>query len=167
MYLEKNTYVQQWDHQDADKKFFVSVLRGGKPYPHIHLDRIHYIVEGVAQWRKANQIHAWFVTHCADGVDTNGGRHYVSLSQLKELVETCKEVIAASRLVDGKIVNGKIIVDSTMARDLLPSESGFFFGSTEYDQYYLEDLHSTVEMLTPLIEEQAGESADYYYHSSW
>lgn len=46
--------------------------------------------------------------------------------------------------------------------------SGFFFGSTDYDQHYVADLVATVEMLTPLIERYSeGGWFDLTYHSSW
>ena len=37
-------------------------------------------------WRKANQIHKWFVDNCQEG-DDNCQRHYVSRENLEELLE--------------------------------------------------------------------------------
>jgi len=49
----------------------------------------------VAYWRKANQIHAWFVKHVQNGVD-NCEEYYVSREQLQLLLDTCKLVLMGS-----------------------------------------------------------------------
>ena len=72
----------------------------------------------------------------------------MSRGQLKELVDICK----------------KVLDDHSLAEELLPTEEGFFFGSTDYDEYYYKDLEETVEMLEPLLEDEVGE---YSYCSSW
>ena len=77
MYLNKKTYVKQWDHQSPEEKYEVVVTKGGKPVDGIKASRVKYIEEEVGYWRKANQIHRWFVTNIQDGVD-NCGDYYVS-----------------------------------------------------------------------------------------
>lgn len=101
-------------------------------------------------WRKANAIHAWFVKNVQDGED-NCQRYEVSVKQLYELVELCKEVLA----------------DRSKAEELLPTQEGFFFGDTKYDEYYFDDLRDTIEKLTPFITDPEWESWDFYYQSSW
>lgn len=99
-------------------------------------------------WRKANAIHDWFVKNCQDGTDDCGDYH-VGREQLKELRDLCQQVLE----------------DHSLAAELLPTTSGFFFGSTDYDEYYFQDLTSTVE----IIDECLGlpEAWDFEYHSSW
>jgi hypothetical protein len=133
----------------------------------------------VGYWRKANAIHKWFVENVQDGEDDC--RHaYVNREQLQELLDTCKKVKAASKLVDGKIKNGsqftkekgwepimedgQYIEDPTVAKELLPTQEGFFFGSTEYDQYYLQDIEETIAIIEEAL---AGEGGSFWYHSSW
>jgi hypothetical protein len=57
-----------------------------------------------------------------------------------------------------------------LAEDLLPTQSGFFFGSTEYDEWYIRDIQSTIDIIETLLSER-NESGyidgDIYYHSSW
>ena len=180
MYLAKKSYVKRWDHDAPEQKYSVLVKKGDKVDDSIKPERISYVIEEVAYWRKANQIHQWFVENVQDGKDDCGDYH-VSKEQLQSLVDLCKLVLAASRLVDGKVKNGerwengawtpimedgKTIEDATSAALLLPTKSGFFFGSTDYDQYYYDDLKSTVEMLEPELA-TAEKWADYEYHSSW
>lgn len=178
MYLERKTYVKNYDHTPADRKTTVAVIRNDKLI--IKPSNVSYIVEEVAYWRKANQIHAWFVKNCMNGEDDNGGDHGVSTDQLRELLGLVNTVLEASKLVPGKVTNGysysngkkepileegKLIEDSRIAEDLLPTQSGFFFGSTDYDEYYLADLIETKKQLEPLLAEESD--GDYFYSCSW
>jgi len=61
--------------------------------------------------------------------------------------------------------DGKYIKDSKKAIELLPTQEGFFFGSTDYDQYYYEDLIYTQKMLTAELKED--DDATYYYSANW
>jgi hypothetical protein len=51
-----------------------------------------------------------------------------------------------------------------MASELLPSQSGFFFGNTEYDEYYFGDLIQTIEIIEDCL---SDDDAEFEYHSSW
>lgn len=146
MYLEKRTYVKQWDHQSAEEKHEVVVTKGGQP-TNIDPKKVKYIIEEAGYWRKANQIHRWFVENVQNGVD-NCGDYYVGSEKLAELLELCKKVKA----------------DHSLAEELLPSASGFFFGGTEYDEWYFNDIDNTITILEECLEDERG---DYYYSSSW
>lgn len=145
----------------------------------INPKRVATIVEEVGYWRKANAIHQWFVANVQDGND-DCGSYFVSMEQLEQLMRTVETVLASCELVDGTIHNGtkfengktspilekgKIVKDPSMAKTLLPTTAGFFFGSTEYDQYYVEDLQVTKSILSEAMEEDP--SASFYYQSSW
>jgi hypothetical protein len=190
MYLSKRHYVQNWEHNGPERQHKITVEIGGKPHPHIKTDKISYIIEQVAYWRKANQIHEWFVQHCQEGRD-ECQESYVTLAQLQELYDTCVLVRDNSKLKDGTVNNGasitldpvsgqmvetpitadgKIIEDSSVAEDLLPTASGFFFGGTDYDQSYMQDILNTIEMLKPELEakyENGFYEPEYYYRASW
>ena len=181
MYLEKRTYVQRWDHHSEDKKFEVTVKRGGKPYRPIKMDRVSYVIEEVAYWRKANAIHRWFVENCQGGVD-ECQKSYVTVEQLTELRDLCVNVLNSLETVDGDVDvgtsyhadgrvehhtrPGKVVAQKGIADRELPAQSGFFFGSTNYDEYYVADLQETVEMLTKILEED-NTYGEFYYQSSW
>ena len=146
MYLDKRTYVKQWDHIDESKQYNVEVTRGGEP-TNIDPKKVKYIIEEAGYWRKANAIHKWFVDNCQDGVDDCRDA-YVEFNQLQTLLDLCRIVI----------------IDKSKAEQLLPSTSGFFFGNTEYDEWYYNDIQNTIEILEKALEDEDG---DYYYSSSW
>ena len=100
----------------------------------------------VMYWRKANQIHKWFVDKCQNGIDEC---QHTELSSIKlaELVDDIEEALANK--------------DSTV----LPPQSGFFFGSTEIDKWYWEDLEKTYKTLKEVLD--ANRYEYFMYHSSW
>ena len=146
MYLDKRTYVKQWDHIEETKQFKVEVTRGGEP-TNIDPKKVKYIIEEAGYWRKANAIHKWFVDNCQNGVDDCRDA-YVGFNDLQALLDLCRIVI----------------IDKSKAEQLLPSTSGFFFGNTEYDEWYYNDIQNTIEILEKAVEDKDGE---YYYSSSW
>lgn len=178
MYLTKKTYIgAQYEHRKITGS--VSIKKEGKELP-IKFDRISEISENVAYWRKENHIHDWFVQNVQDGKD-DCGDYYVSQEDLKSLLETCTKVIESAKLVDGQvsngqtltkegwepnIENGKVIENSKVCEELLPTSSGFFFGGTEYDEWYLQGVKYTAETIGALLKEN-NDNADFYYSSSW
>ena len=139
--------------------------------------------QDAAYWRKANQIHRWFVENVQDGID-ECQESDVSLGQLIELRDACKKVLGGSKVVTGIVANGQtcspetggvfqdnlevggVIKDFTLAEKLLPTQGGFFFGGTDYDKWYLEELKDTVEKLTLLID-NAEKDEVFVYCSLW
>lgn len=144
MYLTADKYVGGWDW-NKDEKFDALIEMLGIT-PDLNSPSMTVSVN-VGYWRKANAIHAWFVDNVQDGVD-ECQKSYVSPDQLRDLQDTCKSVL-----------NGD---DET--EDVLPTRSGFFFGGTEYDEYYKADLEHTIEVIDKAL---ALEGVDFYYQSSW
>ena len=101
-----------------------------------------------AYWRKSNQIHSWFVTNVQDGKDECQSSD-VSREKLEELLSLVKRVLA----------------DRTLAETLLTPVGGFFFGSTDIDDWYWRDLENTVEMLTRALALPKGWY--FEYRASW
>lgn len=147
-YLYKKNYVRQGEWVKPEFRTEVEVKTGGEIDKNIKPERIRYIVEEVAYWRKANQIHNWFVQNVQNGVD-ECQNSYVSREKLEELLDVCTKVIA----------------DNTLAETLLPTGSGFFFGSTEYDEWYYKDVSNTIEYLTEILKEEDADEFEYY--ASW
>jgi len=83
-----------------------------------------------------------------DGVD-DCRNAYVTRENLQELLDVCRIVS----------------IDKDKAEDLLPTASGFFFGNTNYDEYYFEDINSTIEILEEALSDENAD--EFEYHSSW
>lgn len=149
MYLTRKTYVKQWSHQKPEEQFEITITKGGKPYDGIDVSNVTNIEEEVGYWRKANQIHRWFVENVQNGVD-NCGEYSVSKGELEELRNICTEVFN----------------DHSKAEELLPSAAGFFFGNTDYDEWYYNDVEHTIEIIDKIFSESDG-NQDIYYSSSW
>ena len=108
------------------------------------------IFEEVGYWRKANAIHLWFVENVQEGVD-DCGIYEVSKEQLEDLLDVCHLVVE----------------NPAVAEEYLPTTSGFFFGSTEYDEWYIQDIKYTIEVLTKILAETDFETHMIAYRSSW
>jgi hypothetical protein len=101
-----------------------------------------------AYWRKANQIHSWFVREIQNGED-DCGDYYVSQDKLKELLIICEH--------------------SFENRDpsLLQPQGGFFFGSTDIDEWYWRDIENTITQLKRIFALPEVDKLSFYYSSSW
>lgn len=196
----------------------------------------------VAYWRKANQIHNFFIQECAGG-EADCRLVYVCMEDLKELVRRCKKIIKTVQykkdwvsngilfgsneqeifyLDDGtklpfseikKLVQAKdprisitqeddyqtisvwrnlehtekatcfiregvstrfeyfilddVISNPEIAEELLPTVSGFFFGSTDYTKYYIQDLEDTIKQIEPLLKKKYPPYTSFTYEASW
>ena len=110
--------------------------------------KVKTITVEAGYWRKANQIHNWFVQNVQDGVD-ECQEAYVSREHLKELRETCQ----------------KVLDNHDLAESLLPTASGFFFGGTEYDDWYFNDIEDTIKIIDDAL--AMPDNWDFNYRSSW
>ena len=152
MYLTGKRYMSKvFREDDAEKQAAIQKLfpelagrqgRWGDASP------VKQVEIEAGYWRKANQIHQWFVENVQGGED-ECRPHYVSREQLQELRALCEEVLA----------------DKSKAPELLPTASGFFFGNTDYDEWYFQGLEQTVKIIDDCLE--LPESWDFEYRSSW
>ena len=116
-----------------------------------------------------------------DGVGFAHGSADVELKQLDEWIERQPTAIHralndpnAELIITGRTSGtGSLEINEALSHrraeevaKLLPPTSGFFFGGKDIDQFYLEDVRMTVEVLE---QELNGEESDaeYYYRASW
>jgi len=148
----KNFSSFNWQTEKADESFVkicdaVGVPAGffNETYPSASVELT------VGHWRKANQIHNWFVNNIMYGIDDCNG-HSISEDVLRRLINTCESVMKDPRL----------------CRDLLPTKSGCFFGSLEYDEYYFNDVAQTIVMLKKILNTFTRDNGWYLtYQASW
>ena len=60
-----------------------------------------------------------------------------------------------------------VIRQPVSAVDTLPTQPGFFFGSYEYDEWYMEDLKLTVKQLDAILDSTKDVWVDFIYRASW
>ena len=114
----------------------------------------------VGYFRKSNQIHNWFVEKCQDGIDECQST-IVPKEKLEELLNVCQTIIAPTK---GPLPD---VVRVALAEDLLPTVGGFFFGSTEYDDYYFSKINDAIKILQEIIDTTNFDTEDIIYHASW
>ena len=158
MGLDMHLYATDYFHPKGGKKgekesynHAVKAL-GAEEFLSKHTFKLRGFVDvkiEVAYWRKANAIHKYFVDNLQGGKD-ECQTTWVSRSELQNLLDICREVME----------------DHSKAEKLLPTQSGFFFGSTEYDEYYFDDIERTIKQLTSILE-NAPSHWEFEYSSSW
>ena len=158
MYLSASKFVGNYEHCDEKEKQTyktISKCLGLDGFecsnsPSLTVDLT------VAYWRKANAIHRWFVSKVQDNVD-NCEKHYVTREALEALLRDCKEVMAYKDRGDEKKI----------AMSTLPPQEGFFFGSTDINDGYYQDVEITINQIEQILENPKLKDFEFYYQSSW
>lgn len=139
---------------------------------------LNRITEEIGYWRKANHIHNWFVENVQNGVD-DCECYEVSKEKLEELLALCHKVkdvaIIETTMVACKSSNElisnyeetKSVVNKDEVAALLPTCSGFFFGGTEYDEWYMESINNTINIIDNVLNTTDFEVEVVFYESSW
>lgn len=100
--------------------------------------------EVLVYWRKANAVHNFFTKgkeyKSCDSIE-------VTKDMLGDLLDRCAEVLA----------------NRDRASELLPTTDGFFFGSTEYDDWYFNKLKNTIQEIIPILSDGDIKDGDLYY----
>lgn len=147
MYVTAKRFMWHTDDDTLGK----SVLQ---LFPEMAGKRVSTVNVEVMYWRKANAIHKWFVDNLQEGKD-ECQETFFQPADLYPLQELCRTVLA----------------ERERAHELLPSQSGFFFGNTEYDEWYFKDVERTLKWLDELLVKDALDGKlkewDFYYQSSW
>lgn len=159
MYLREDHYIPLYEHTKKDEsELYASGLKVleviGAKNPVVASGGSVVVTVTVAYWRKVNNVHQWFVDNTAGGVDECQTSE-VSTDQLIELRDLCQEAM--------DVKNSK----------LMPPSEGFFFGSTDIDEWYWSDLQDTVDQLDPIIKnalaekDKSGYAPYFQYQASW
>lgn len=150
MYLYASKYASdaEW-HKDEERQVFRDIVKAVNAENYIYSDLPALTIDlKVGYWRKANQIHQWFVDTVQEGND-NCAEYYVSREQLQQLRDACVSVKG----------------DKEAAEEILPPSVGFFFGSSEIDEWYWEDIDLTIEIIDKCL--QMPDEWSFKYQSSW
>ncbi len=146
MYLKRKTYIPAFT---VKPELQTTMVFEQNPCG-IQAKRVKEITEEMCHWRKFNALHEWFVKHVQQGND-DCGTYVVSPEDLRNLLKTLEAIKK----------------NKNRAKEMLPPKEGFFFGSTEIDDYYFENVDDSIFTIKSLLAEPANTMSDLYYHSSW
>lgn len=88
----------------------------------------HYAPQ-IAYFRKANFVYAFFSNKLENE------RAWVTKEDLKDLIDRCE----------------RVLVNHTLAKELLPTKEGDFFGSTKYDELYFNDVKDCLKQMKKVL----------------
>lgn len=148
MYLKRKYYIgSNYDHKEVECNIDIKI-KGNK----INIDskNIFTIEENFLYWRKFNALHNYFVNNCQNGID-DCGTYEVHENVLINLINILEQ----------------INTNHALAEELLPCTTGFFFGGTDYDDYYYDQVKYTLDELKKELARPDFEDIIYEYSSSW
>jgi len=140
----------------------------------------------IIYWRKENHFHRFF---CENGESTPEttewtGPYIISRNTIEDLLKRIDTILATkfdkpitkrfsngySIKADGKRIDHFIDLaveyDEEVADTLLPTQSGFFFGSTEYTSWYFQSLLEAKDVIENYLKNHPNEN-QFIYDSSW
>lgn len=134
-----------------------------------------------AYWRKANMVHKFF---CDNGKEIQEQSIYkISKENLEELLNRCNRILDIVETKEGQVTNGYtldkegnwvpilepgiVITNIDTISKILPTEDGFFFGSTEYNNFYLDDIKETKDKISKILDDFDFNNYNCYYLASW
>ncbi len=98
----------------------------------------------VGYFRKVNFFYRYFMDRLIDEAA------WIEREDIEDIIDRCRKVLKKHKL----------------AEELLPTQCGFFFGSTEYDDWYFKDVKDCLKQMKHLLKE-LKEDERYYVVMSW
>jgi len=147
MGLDMYLYAKKYIYEDSLSGVLNKDLKG--IFPESHGFNSYHISKNIITWRKVNAVHNWFITKLNNGVN-NCEEIYVSTGDLEILLSDINTVLTRNDL----------------ASNYLPTKDGFFFGNTEYNEQYFDDLKQTKEILENILKFDTRDLS-FYYRASW
>lgn len=105
----------------------------------------HYYGHYVGYFRKVNCVYGYFEDKLTDETA------WVTKDECEDIVKRCSAVLE----------------NPDLASELMPTRSGFFFGSTEYDKYYFSDLKDVRKQFKSFIKYFKTDDDLVFIHMSW
>ena len=112
--------------------------------------------------RKHNHIQQWIEDNV--GFPENCENTYMTLEELQKLVGDLKEVMSA--YTDSHDEGAEV------AKEKMPTSTGFFFGDASYDDYYFNKISLDLENLETMLDKAEndaakGENVKFAYWCWW
>lgn len=111
---------------------------------------VNYIVDTFINhedmyYRKVNCLYAYF----ADRLDHE--QCLVTKADVEDIIDRASKVLLAH--------------DEETSAELLPTQGGFFFGSTEYNEWYYDDIADVYKQFTKYLEDWTDDTIGWVYFS--
>lgn len=106
------------------------------------------ITNEVLYWRKANHIHQWMVTNVQNDVD-DCQSYPITQCHIEKFIEDATNAIKDD------------------PEKYMPCSSGFFFGSTDYNKWYYDELKKSIKQFKQLLKPSVQNDWKIFYESSW
>lgn len=110
-------------------------------------------------FRKVNFLFAYFQNK---GKMIDEYYAFVEKEDVDDIINKCEQILAAKK-GDGWLDEGETIEE--FAASLLPTQSGFFFGGTDYDEYYFWDVKDCLRHMKKYRSLFKGEGTGYVIFS--
>ena len=117
-------------------------------------------IESTISFRKVNFLlnHFGYTENCT----------YISVTkeQIEDLVKKCADILIKldyTNFEDGKQVAELV----ALCKDTLPTQSGFFFGSTDYNGFYFDNIKEVYKAMVELIENTDFDTHEILMDCSW
>ena len=128
---------------------YAKMCESVKPYPEVEqfFKRFvdYYYAHADAYFRKVNVVYKFFEHKLVDE------KCFVTLSDINELIQRAEEVLK----------------DKSRAAELLPTRSGFLFGSTDYNDYYFDNLKEIINTMEKLKTDYNDDTDIIFVSMSW
>lgn len=112
-----------------------------------------------AYFRKVNFLFAYFQNK---GKLIDEYYAFVDKEDVDDIIDRCKEIIRAKEKGDNL---DEAETPEELAASLLPTQSGFFFGGTDYDEYYFWDVKDCLRQMKKYRKLFKGEGTGYIIFS--
>ena len=120
----------------------------------------------IGYFRKFNALHNFLTNSCGRtvGVNDNCVDMLITEDIIDDLIDRLTRIV--------KVYNRNQAAAEYIAEAELPTQDGFFFGSTAYDDGYFEDCEDALDLFTKMKElivsaEEEGEEPYEFYYQAW
>lgn len=133
----------------------------------------------IGYWRKFNALQGYFERKVEHESELIHGI-YIDCKTIEELIKIMNKVKKALKdcptkqikvLVGWekgeKIYDYMTVYDCEVAQELLPPETGFFYGSEYIDEYYVECLDYSLKLFRKALKLSKEHDYDIIYEASW
>lgn len=108
-----------------------------------------------AYFRKVNFLFKYFEDR---GKMVDQHYAFVEPEDVEDIIYKCEQILAAKK-GEGLLDEGETVEE--FAASLLPTQCGFFFGSTDYDEYYFSDVKNCLRQMKQYLKLFKGEGTAY------